>query len=107
MSWMTEAWRAFRLAERPISSRDIAMRTGMTDNQAHKCISRLLCAQCIEFVGGSARTGRRYRPVKGAVPMGQDLRGKTPAARDALARARRIRHRASRPASQFTDRGRV
>ena len=106
MSWMTEAWRIFRLAERPIGSRDVACRTGMSDNQAQKCICRLLAAGCIEFIGGAARTGRRYRAIKGAVPP-QDRRGKTPAALNALNRAWSARRLASRPAAQFTDRPRT
>lgn len=104
MSWLTEAWRIFRLAERPLGARDVADRTGMSDNQAQKCICKLLAGGCLEFTGGSKRTGRWYRPVKGAAPPQQDMRGKSPAAREALARARLARSMAARPVSRFTDR---
>ena len=52
---MTQAWRVFRMIDRPLGSRDIACRTGMSDNAAQKCICRLLAGGCIEFVAGSAR----------------------------------------------------
>lgn len=106
MSWLVSAWKLFHLMPRPIDYRDIADRTGMSDNQAQKCIGALVRRKCIVAVGGSARSGRRYIRVLDAQLEIEDRRGRTEAAREALARARTLRYRPSRPISQFTDRGR-
>ena len=100
MSWMTEAWRIFRVTPRPVSRRDIADRTGMSETEASNCICRLKKAECITFAYGSARTGRYYSPVPGKAPP-QDRRGKTDKARAQRSRLY-ARRRASRPVSQFT-----
>lgn len=101
MSWMTEAWRIFRTMPRPVSLRDLVDRTGMGQNEARKCICKLKSAACIEFVYGSARTGRYYKPIPGKAPP-QDARGRSERALQALARARQLRHAAARPISKIT-----
>lgn len=100
MSWINEAWRIFRVMPRPVSLRDIADRTGMSDNEAAKCICELKAARCIEFSYGSARTGRYYRPIPGMAPP-QDRRGKTDKAK-AQREQLYLRRHASRPTSQIT-----
>lgn len=107
MSWLQSAWKLFHLMPRPIDYRDIADRTGMTDNRAQKCISELVSRKLIVAVGGSARAGRRYIRVVGAELVVMDRRGRTDPALKALERARTLRYRPSRPISQFTDKGRV
>ena len=108
MSWIDQAWRLFSLIPRPIDYRDIADRTGMSELEAQKCITTLRKAKCIVLVGGSARTGRRYMRVEGAILAREDRRGTTDAAREVLVRAREARRRllAARPATRVTDRGR-
>jgi biotin operon repressor len=101
MSWMNEAWRIFRVTPRPVSSRDVSDRTGMSENEAQKCICRLRKAGCIELSHGSARTGRYYRPIPGRAPP-QDSRGKHPNTKAALRRVYEARRRAARPVSHIT-----
>jgi hypothetical protein len=105
MTWMSEAWRVFRTMPRPVSLRDLVDRTGMSANEAQKCICRLKAAECLEFVHGSARTGRYYRPVPGKAPP-SDTRGRSEKAVEALrrlnSRPRTLRHRAARPISSIT-----
>lgn len=100
VSWLDQAWRYFRSAPRPVSLRDVADHTGMSHDEAARCVVQLKQAGCIAFSYGSARTGRYYVPVPGKVPP-QDMRGKTDAARRALERAT-ARRWASRPISQIT-----
>lgn len=106
MSWLQSAWKLFSLMPRPIDYRDIADRTGMTDNRAQKCISELARQKLIVAVGGSSRAGRLYIRVVGAELVVADRRGRTEKALQALERARTLRYRPSRPISQFTDKGR-
>lgn len=91
---MSEAWRLFRNMPRPVSLRDLVDRIGMSEAEANKCICRLSSAACIEYVHGSARTGRYYRPVPGKSPP-QDQRGKTEKARAALERLNEARRLAA------------
>lgn len=102
MTWVNEALRVFDYLGRPADYRDIFVRTHMSENEAQRCICRLLKAGCIRFVGGSARTGRRYERVPG-VPLPADRRGSAEESKKALERAR-LRRMASRPISGHTDR---
>ena len=79
-----QAWRVFKAVPRPVSLRDIADRTGMSEDEAKRCICRLKSAKCIVFAFGSARTGRYYQAVEGVEPP-QDMRGRSDKAREALA----------------------
>ena len=104
MSWTGLAWTVFRNMPRPVDYKDIADRTGMDDNVAQHCICRLVKAGCIRFVRGSARTGRYYEAIPGAVFTHEDKRaknGRHPNSKGALA-ASRLRGRASRPTSSIT-----
>ena len=96
-----QAWRVFKVVPRPVSLRDIADRTGMSEDEAKRCICRLKEAKCIVFAYGSARTGRYYQEVQGVEPP-PDLRGRSERAQEALAAARRKRWPVSRPISQIT-----
>jgi hypothetical protein len=101
MSWINEAWRIFRVTPRPVSLRDIADRTGMSDkeaNEVHLQAEGGTSASSSSY--GSARTGRYYRPVPGMAPP-QDRRGKTEKAK-AQREQLYLRRRASRPTSQIT-----
>jgi hypothetical protein len=100
LSWTGLAWTVFRNMPRPIDYKDIADRTGMDDNEAQKCICRLVKAKCVRFVHGNARTGRYYEAIPGA-ELPPDQRGKHPNSKGALVKAR-LRKRASHPTSHVT-----
>src|SRR4051812_38711710 len=101
MSWIDEAWKVVKNMPRPVDYNDIADRTGMSVEEAQKCLCRLRKAECIELAHGSARTGRYYQAKPGAV-LPPDLRGKHPHSQKALEHARELRRRASWPISQIT-----